>query len=82
MLDKIFDFIDRHAVVATTVLYVCLYITIVAISAMIEYANVGQASIEKAGVIAAILTPVTGLLGAAIKFYNDRKRTESGKNST
>ena len=81
MLEKIFRFIDRHAIVATTVLYSILYLTYGAFSAMIDYAIMGEASIEKAGIIAAILTPVTGLLGAAVKFYNDRKRDESNQNN-
>lgn len=81
MFEKFFDFIDRHAVVATTILYAILYLTYTAFSAMIDYAITGDASIEKAGIIAAILTPVTGLLGAAVKFYNDRKLTESRENN-
>lgn len=80
-MDKLFSFIDRHAIVATTVLYVILYLTVKVFFIVVEYGIEGEASVDKAGVIAAILTPISGLMAGAVKFYNDRKLQEREDNA-
>jgi len=75
-LDKLFTFLDKHAVVATCVLVFVCYITGTAFSEMITLAQVEPSTLERAAVIAAILTPASGLMAGAITFYNKRKETE------
>ena len=76
MLNKIMHFLDRHAVVATTILYSILYYTLGVITTVVEYGTTEPASLEKAAIIAAILTPISGLQAVVIKFYNERKKSE------
>jgi len=70
------DFIDRHAIVATSILLTILYFTLYVIEQMVTYGTEGIPSLEKAAIIAAILTPISGLQAAVISFYSKRKDSE------
>ena len=69
-------FIDRHAIVATSILYSILFYTLGVITTVVQYGTTEPASLEKAAIIAAILTPISGLQAAVIMFYKDRKKSE------
>lgn len=73
ILDKLFAFLDKHSVVATVVLAFICNLTWVAVLHMLELASVEPPSLERAAVIAAVLTPIAGLMAGAITFYNKRK---------
>ena len=70
------DFIDKHSIVATTILYTILYFTLFVMEQVVSYGITGEASLEKAAIIAAILTPISGLQAAVISFYNKRKENK------
>ena len=72
-MDNLFTFLDKHAVVATIVLMFVSALTATAFSEMLAFSQVEPPSIDRAAVIAAILTPVSGLMAGAISFYNKRK---------
>jgi hypothetical protein len=75
-LDRLLTLLDKHAVVATFVLIFICYITGMSVSAMLDMAQVEPSSLERAAVIAAVLTPISGLMAGAITFYNKRKEAE------
>lgn len=72
-MDKLFLFLDRHSVVASLVLIFICCLTGYSFSEMIAFAQVEPPSVDRASVIAAVLTPVSGLMASAITFYNKRK---------
>ena len=76
MLDKLMLFLDRHAIVATSILYIMIFFTLGIITTVVDYGVTNPASLEKAAIIAAILTPVTAMQTAVIAFYNNRKKME------
>ncbi len=67
------EFIDKHAIVATLVLIGVLSFTLGITSEVVSYGIEEPASMDKAAIIAAILTPISGLQAAVIAFYNRRK---------
>lgn len=73
MLEACYQFADRSRIFRRAVLYVGVGINIYAFKWAMDYANntIEHPELATAGVIAAILTPATGLLGAIFKFYND-----------
>ncbi|MCP4442856.1 MAG: hypothetical protein GY810_28455 [Aureispira sp.] len=73
MLDKFLAFVDRNHLVATSILYSILFFTLEIIADVVSYGLTEPASMQKAAIIAAILTPISGLQAAVISFYNKRK---------
>lgn len=73
IMERFASYIDRHSIVATTILYSILFYTLGVITDVVEYGVTEPATLEKAAVIAAILTPISGLQAAVIAFYNKRK---------
>jgi len=78
----LFKTLDDGRVNRRAVLWFAIYCQYEALKWSISYANLTLATegfsdfMGAAAMIAAILTPVSGLLGAAIKFYNDGKTKE------
>ena len=64
---------DEHSVVATIILFSVIGFTLDMTAEVVKYGIGEPASLEKAAVIAAILTPISGLQAAVISFYNKRK---------
>ncbi len=73
MLEKFYEFADRSRIFRRVVLYCGLGINIWAFHWAINYAVMTAAMphMATAAIIAAILTPATGLLAAVFKFYNE-----------
>lgn len=76
MLNSFYEFADRSRIFRRGVLYVGLGINLYAFHWAVSYANqtVGMPELATAGIIAAILTPATGLLAAVFKFYNEGRQ--------
>ena len=72
-LEAFYEFCDRSRIFRRVVLYCGLGLNIYAFTWAVNYANmtVGMPEMATAGIIAAILTPATGLLAGIFKFYND-----------
>lgn len=76
MLEKFYQFADRSRIFRRGVLYVGLGINAWAFHWAMNYANATIAipELATAAIIAAILTPATGLLAAVFKFYNEGRK--------
>ena len=69
----IMEWMDKHSVVATIILFSVLGFTLDMTAEVVWYGIENPPSMEKAAIIAAILTPLSGLQAAVISFYNKRK---------
>jgi len=80
--EGLFKTLDDGRINRRAVLWFAIYCQYEALKWAISYANLTLATegfsdfMGAAAMIAAILTPVAGLLGAAIKFYNEGKAKE------
>jgi hypothetical protein len=74
---SVMEWMDDHSVIATVILFLVMGITLGITIDMVNYAVTNPPSMEKAAIIAAVLTPISGLQAAVISFYNKRK--EQGK---
>lgn len=73
MLEKFYEFADRSRIFRRVVLYCGLGINLYAFHWAMNYAvmTIAMPQLATAAIIAAILTPATGLLAAVFKFYNE-----------
>lgn len=80
MLEAFYDFADRSRIFRRGVLYCGLGINLYAFYWAVNYANmtIGMPELATAAIIAAILTPATGLLAGVFKFYSEG-RTKGDK---
>lgn len=80
MLEKLYEFADRSRIFRRLVLYCGLGINIYAFHWAMNYAVMTAAMphMATAAIIAAILTPATGLLAAVFKFYSEGRSKENG----
>ena len=72
--------LHRGKVIRRSVLYIALWLQYTALEWSMAFAAMQPMEADMVGVaaiIAAVLTPVSGLLAAAIKFYNDARRNET-----
>jgi hypothetical protein len=80
-LESFYDFANRSHIFRRVVLYCGLGINFYAFHWAVNYANMttGMPELATAAIIAAILTPATGLLAGMFKFYNEGRTKETSK---
>ncbi len=76
MLESFYEFADRSHIFRRVVLYCGLGINLYAFYWAMGYADRTHENpdLATAGIIAAILTPATGMLAAMFKFYNEARK--------
>ncbi len=74
-LEKFYEFADRSRIFRRVVMYCGLGLNIYVFVWAVGYANatIDKPELATAGIIAAILTPATGLLAGMFKFYSEAR---------
>jgi hypothetical protein len=75
-LEAFYEFADRSRIFRRVVMYGGFALNIYVFHWAVQYANatIDKPELATAGIIAAILTPATGLLAGMFKFYNEARR--------